>query len=326
MNQLSFIQQQGQVFEGFALVKDSQIGQAKNHSWYMSIVLSDKHTSIPAKLWENQFLGHSVEEVQRIFKRGHVVFVKATASLYQQDIQLTIQQFRLANETEYKLEDFLSHAPEPIEQMQKEVEDTIASMKNETIREVCYRLYVENKKAFSTYPAAKANHHAFIGGLLYHTVSMLRIAKHLTKQYQHIHEDLLYAGVILHDMGKVVELSSPVAPEYTKEGNLLGHIHIVSMMIDRVMQKLKTEKGQEWKKEDSQVVYELQHIVLSHHGKKEWGSPVEPHTLEAELLHHIDMIDSRVNMITDGLKDKNKEEAHHIRPLGMYYHSFSGKL
>lgn len=142
-------------------------------------------------------------------------------------------------------------------------------------------------------PAATRNHHEFMSGLAYHVVSMLHLAKSIANLYPSLNTDLLYAGIILHDLGKVRELSGPIDTEYTIEGKLIGHISIIASEIHQAANELGIE-GEE--------VMLLEHIVLSHHGKGEWGSPKPPLLREAEIIHYIDNLDAKMNMMDRALQ------------------------
>lgn len=150
------------------------------------------------------------------------------------------------------------------------------------------------KEDFFSYPAAKRNHHALAGGLSYHTISMLQVGRALLKIYPEVNASLLLGGIILHDMGKTIELSGAIATEYTLKGKMMGHIVIVDELIDRACAELGFDP-------DSEPVLLLKHVVLAHHGKLEYGSPVAPQLLEAELIHHIDNMDATFNMIATAL-------------------------
>ncbi len=152
----------------------------------------------------------------------------------------------------------------------------------------------KHHEAFFTFPAAKTNHHAFAGGLSFHTLSILRLAKSVVEQYEGINAPLLYAGTILHDLGKTEELSGPVSTSYTVAGNLIGHISLVDGEIVAACQTLKLDSEQE-------DVLLLRHVVLAHHGMLEYGSPVTPHVLEAEILHRLDEMDASIMMIQGAL-------------------------
>lgn len=146
---------------------------------------------------------------------------------------------------------------------------------------------------FFDYPAAVRHHHEFVSGLSFHVVSMLRLAKSIADLYPTVNRDLLYAGVILHDLGKVIELSGPISTTYTLEGNLIGHISIVVEEVSKMADELGIE-GEE--------VVILKHVLLSHHGKGEWGSPKPPLVREAEILHQIDLMDATMNMMDKALR------------------------
>jgi 3'-5' exoribonuclease len=321
------LSESGQRFEGYVLIKSVQDATTAGGSPYFNITVSKKHKSISSKLWENKFGGNSVVEIKKMLQSGSIHFIIGSISEYRGESQLTIDEFRLCKEGEVDITDYLEAAPEPIEKLQKEYEQFLDDIQSPILHTICQQLYEDHKADFVTFPAAKSNHHAFVGGLLYHTVSMLRIAKHIVSQYPQVNRNLLFASIALHDLGKVVELSGYVASDYTKVGNFLGHITIVNMLIDRKAQKLKEDKDK-WTRDDFDQIYELMHIVSAHHGKLEWGSPVTSKILEAEIIHHIDMIDSRINMISHALADENLSEGEmkKIYPLGVYYKTTPNNL
>ena len=152
----------------------------------------------------------------------------------------------------------------------------------------------------SQYPAAARIHHNFIGGLATHTAGMLKVALALCNIYPSVNRDYLIAGVLLHDLGKIEELTSPVVTEYTTAGKLLGHISIMDARLLQI--------GKDLGLEDSEELLLLRHMILSHHGQYEYGSPVRPETLEAELLNLIDNIDARVNTIDKALSETKEGE------------------
>ena len=160
-------------------------------------------------------------------------------------------------------------------------------------------LYEEHYEQLIVYPAASRNHHEFVSGLAYHTLSMCQMAEAIASIHTGLNTDYLYSGIILHDLGKIVELSGPVVPEYTLAGKMLGHISISQAMIATKARDLGLE-GEE--------VIILQHLILSHHGKLEYGSPMLPIIKEAEVIYLIDNLDARINMIEKALE--NVEPGH----------------
>ena len=190
--------------------------------------------------------------------------------------------------------DYVQNAPMSKTEMEEEIMEVVLAMKNEMLQKIVLRILDQKQEEFYSYPAATKNHHNFVGGLAYHTLCMLHMAKHVVSEYTWLDADLLYAGVLLHDVGKTVELSQPVLPEYTMEGNLLGHISIMASSIDQIAR----EEGVQ----DEECVTLLKHMILSHHGKMEFGSPVLPMIPEAEVLNLLDNLDSRLYMMKQSLE------------------------
>ena len=204
-----------------------------------------------------------------------------------------MKQIRVANENEVTdISDFVEKAPVKKEDMVEKITQYIFEMRNPNIQRLTRHLLNKHQNEFLDYPAATKNHHEFVSGLAYHVVSMLDLAKAISNLYPSLDKDLLYAGVILHDLGKVIELSGPISTTYTLEGNLLGHISIMVNEIGKAADELQI---------DAEEVLILQHIVLSHHGKAEWGSPKPPLVKEAEILHYIDNLDAKMNMMDRAL-------------------------
>lgn len=291
-----------QEFEGIVLVKDFQEGKTAGGAPFFNLTLAKKKKQVSAKLWSNSFYGSTVDELKDFFAQNNLLHVKGTSSEYQGNLQMTITHMGTADNSA-NLSDFLESAPIPIQELQADYERFIGSIKTPILNKICHDLYRENKDTFLNSAAAKSNHHAFLGGLVYHTVTMLKLADFVSNLYPAVNRDLMVAGIALHDIGKVVELTGYTSPDYTKVGNLLGHITIGNMLIDRKVQEYRT-KG-ELTKEDGNKIYELMHCVSAHHGKLEWGSPVTPKLLEAELIHQIDMIDSRANTVMNIVDDEN---------------------
>ena len=170
-------------------------------------------------------------------------------------------------------------------------------IENASLQRITRHLIKKYQDSFFTYPAASSHHHNFASGLSYHVLTMLRVAKSICDIYPLLNRSLLYSAIILHDLGKVRELSGPVATTYTVEGNLLGHISIAS---DEVAESAK-ELGIE-----GEEVMLLRHMILAHHGKMEFGSPKLPHLKEAEILFFIDNIDAKMNMFEKAFKKTDK--------------------
>lgn len=279
----------GDQVEQFLLIKNSTKGVASNGKPFLSLVLQDKTGEIEAKLWDVS------PEQEKIYTAPTIIKVLGDIQNYRGKLQLRIKRIRPANSQDnVQIEDFLEKAPIPVEKMQEIVTEYIFAINNPKLQRITRYLLKKYEKQFFMYPAATTNHHEFVSGLAYHVVSMLRLAEKICELYPGLNKDLLYAGIILHDLGKVHELSGPVAASYTVEGTLLGHI---TMMVDEIG-KAAQELGI-----DGEEITLLKHIVLSHHGKAEWGSPKPPLVMEAEVLHHIDNLDAKINMMERALEN-----------------------
>ncbi|WP_053365472.1 3'-5' exoribonuclease YhaM [Bacillus sp. FJAT-27245] len=278
----------GEQVEQFLLIKNSVKGIASNGKPFLTLILQDKSGEIEAKLWD------AGEDDERNYCAQNIVKVAGEIQNYRGKNQLKIRQIRPAGPHEgVKIDDFLETAPVSRDEMAGKLTQYIFEMKNPNIQRITRHLLKKHQRAFMEYPAATKNHHEFVSGLAYHVVSMLDLAKVISNLYPSLDRDLLYAGIILHDMGKVLELSGPISATYTVEGNLLGHITIMVNEIGKTAEELGIA-GEE--------VIILQHMVLSHHGKAEWGSPKPPLIKEAEILHYIDNLDAKMNMLDGALE------------------------
>ncbi|MDV2583422.1 3'-5' exoribonuclease YhaM [Alkalibacillus haloalkaliphilus] len=280
--------QVGDQFEGFLLIKSVDKGVTSSGKPFLTIIFRDRTGEIEAKLWD------STKEDEETFMPEAIVQVHGEIRQFRGKNQLNIRQIRLSNEMDgVRVDDFIEKAPVELEEMQDYLTQMIFALENPNIQRIVRAILKKHNDDLLTYPAATKNHHEYASGLIHHIVSMLKIARQMKDLYPEINTDLLYAGIILHDVGKVKELSSPASPTYTLEGKMLGHI---SMMVDEI--KVTAEElGIE-----GEEVMLLQHLVLSHHGKGEWGSPKAPIVREAELLHLIDMIDAKMNMMNRALE------------------------
>jgi len=269
--------------QGFYMIKSILVKKAKNGSFFADLTLSDNTGEINAKIWDAQ------ENAESFFGSGNVVKVRGDLSQWKGRAQLTIKKIRKAEpEDGIDIEDFVQSAPESFESMYLEVISYIEGMKDPNLKKLSGYLFENVKDKLSYYPAAKSNHHAIRCGLLYHTLTMLRVGEKLASIYQKIDSDLLYAGIIVHDLAKTEEMESNemgIVSEYTREGKLLGHI--IQGITD--IQKAGEKLGIPY-----ETVLLLKHMVLSHHYEAEFGSPRKPMIPEAELLHYIDMIDARM--------------------------------
>ncbi|NCB12834.1 MAG: HD domain-containing protein, partial [Erysipelotrichia bacterium] len=214
----------------------------------------------------------------------------------------------ITSKDDINMEDFFEYAPMKKSELENEIAGYIKKIKNKNLFEIVTLIFKKYHKEFFLHPAAMTMHHNYYSGLAYHTYSMLKLSDAYLDLYKFLNKDLVYSGVLLHDIGKVVELSGPKGTEYTKEGNLLGHIFIGSSEVSKTANELGIESSDE--------VISLIHIMLSHHGKLEFGSPKEPMIAEAVLIHYLDLSDSRLASLEKDL-DKT-EEGHFTEQLNAF--------
>lgn len=273
----------------FVLIKTADVRIAKNGSKFISFVFGDRSGEITAKFWDA-----SDKDIEN-FQEGRVVHLSGKRENYQNNPQIKIFNLRLANENEPNNPiDFIQSAPETTGEMASEFNEFFNQIVNPKWHAIIENIISKYHDQFFSFPAAKKNHHAFAGGLAYHTLSILRLAKAVVSEYDFVNAPLLYAGAILHDLGKVIELSGPIATKYTLEGNLIGHIVLIDEQIVKACQELKIDEH------DEDIIL-LRHMILAHHGLMEYGSPVQPHILEAEILHHLDDLDASIQMMKGAL-------------------------
>lgn len=268
------------------LINNVTKGITTKGSAYYNVILQDASGTIEGKKWE------IVEGDEAVFKIGNIVEIEGDVLQYKGGNQLKILSGKTVDNRDVDATMFVQSAPVARSELQKQLFEYIEAIEDVDVKLIVEEIIRDNYISFSNYPAASKFHHEYASGLIYHTVSMLKVAKVLSDIYPSINKSLLYGGIILHDVGKTIELSGPIVPKYTTQGRLLGHISIIQAEIKRVGEKLAIT---------SEVPLLLQHMVLSHHGKHEFGSPVLPMIREAELLYFIDNIDSKMYIIDKAL-------------------------
>ena len=268
------------------LIKSAQAKTTKNGGQYLALTFQDQSGDLNGNLWD------ATDQQVADLEAGKVVNLTGRRSSYQGKPQVEIQGVKLI--PELSPNDFVPRAPESDREIKTALRPFFTAITESTWHQIINGLISNPGTDFFSSPAAKSNHHAFVGGLAYHTLSILRLAKAIIPLYPGINEQLVYAGAILHDLGKTIELSGPIATEYTVEGKLLGHISIIDGEITAICEELKISTS-------SEAVIALRHLVLAHHGLLEYGSPVRPQILEAELLHQLDELDASLLMMTSAL-------------------------
>jgi len=273
------------------LVKDVKNGTTSKGSPYLSLTLQDKTGTIDGKFWDVK------ENEQALIQAGKILKFNFEVLLYKDKLQLRMNHVEEISEDEYNLEDFVISSDHSEVERRSLTQSLIDSIQNDVYRKLVIGMlsYVGDK--FFTFPAASKIHHGWKGGLSDHSLSMATLADELCKHYPQLDRDLLVSAALIHDVGKTAELSGPVTTEYTLEGKLEGHISLANAWLSEVSEKLGVQEREE--------TVLMHHMILSHHGKMEYGSPVAPMIIEAEALYLIDNMDARLTslkMALDAIK------------------------
>lgn len=278
-----------ELFEGFYLIKKAELRKTRAGKDFLAMTFQDDSGEISGNLWDAQ--SHNVET----FTAGKVVHMEGRREVYNNTPQVNQIKLRLPEDGEPNdPADFKEKPPVNVADVKEYLEQMVFKIENATWQRIVRALYRKYHQEFFTYPAAKTNHHAFESGLAYHTATMVRMADAIGDIYPELNKSLLFAGIMLHDLAKVIELSGPDNTEYTVRGNLIGHIALIDEEITKVITELNIDDTRE-------EVTVLRHVVLSHHGLLEYGSPVRPKIMEAEIIHMIDNIDAEMMMMTTAL-------------------------
>jgi 3'-5' exoribonuclease len=274
--------QPNQTITGTFLVSQKDVRQKKSGDPYLSLTLADRTGELDAKMWDN------AAEVLDTFDRESFVRVKGLVQVFQNRMQLTIHKIQPVADAEVEWADYFPASKRDRDEMFAELQRWIAAMVNPHLKALLEAVFADPEiaAAFRTAPAAKSVHHAWIGGLIEHVLSLARLAQFAAAHYPEIDFDLLLTGVVLHDLGKIRELNYARGFRYSDEGQLVGHIHIGAAM---VQEKARAVPGFPPKLLDLVL-----HMILSHHGALEFGSPKVPMFAEAILLHHLDNLDSKM--------------------------------
>lgn len=270
------------------LCKSKATALTKNGKEYENVVMQDKTGSIDCKIWDPGSFG--IGE----FDPLDYVEVTGRVSVYNGNLQFTIERARKCDEGEYDPRDYMPSTKKDVEQMYQELTQIIGTLKNTYLKKLAESYFVEDAdfiKSFKMKSAAKSIHHGFMGGLLEHTLSVTKLCGMFAAHYPILNRDLLLTAAMFHDIGKVWELSSFPANDYTDEGQLLGHIVIGTEMVH--------ERVKEISGFPAKLEAELKHCILAHHGELEYGSPKKPALVEAIALSYADVLDARMQTCTE---------------------------
>lgn len=280
-----------------------QIKKTASGAEYASLLGYDGEDNIEVKIWSLN------DERKAILKNGEIYEASGNIKDYQGKMQLNISEFRrIEDDEDIDREAFYEFASIDIEELQNQISSYIEKIDNEVIKNIVVRLIKQNYKDYFMHPAAMSMHHNYYYGLAYHVYSMLKLSDACLRLYSYLNRDLVYAGIIIHDIGKLIELTGPKGIEYTKQGNLLGHISIGSNMLFKVALELGYE--------DTEEYLALNHIVLAHHGQNDYGSPKEPLIAEAALIYLLDFTDSRLASLEKEIL--STEEGNYTNPIATF--------
>lgn len=282
---MNFTELSNGMVDGFVILKKCEEKKAKNGSTYLDLIIADKDGEMSAKLWD--FNGGGV------FEQDMIVKVRGNVEQYNGRDQFRIAQIRPTNENDvYNLSDLVPVAEIGGEQLFNMLHKKVEGFENESLKAIVIKIIDEYREKLISYPAALKLHHATVGGLMYHTASIVRMAEEICKIYPSINRELLIAGAILHDVAKTLELetgNTGLAKGYSTEGELIGHLVKGAMIVNDTAKELGIE-GEE--------VTLLEHMIISHHGVPDFGAAVRPMFLEAIVLSELDNLDATIYEVT----------------------------
>lgn len=311
VNQLG---QQETISEIF-LAADKQLRPNRNGNLYLQVELRDRTGAIGARMWNATDLHYNS------FENGDFVRVEGTTQLYQGAIQMIATRIERIRGDEIDQADFMPLSPREIDALATRLAELLRGMRDPHLRNLaeCFLLDDDFMSRFSRAPAGVKNHHAYTGGLLEHVVNLMEVVSRVVDRYPAVNPDLLLMGAFLHDSGKIRELSYDRGFAYTDEGQLLGHVIIAITLIDEKVAEAERLAGEPIAQE---LVLRLKHMIVSHHGEYEFGSPKLPMTLEAIALHHLDNLDAKLHNFEQQMRDDPNADS----PWTLFNHQLGRKL
>lgn len=286
--------QDGENVSEVYLCKNKIVGKTKSGKSYYSLLLQDKTGSIDAKIWElNNGIGH--------FDSMNYVRVDGQITTFNNALQLNVKKIRIADEGEYAQDDYMPCTKKDVDEMFADLLKLVDSLEHSYYKTLLKSFFVDDKEIaaeFKRHSAAKSIHHGYIGGLLEHSLAVAKMCDYYTTYYKRLNRDLLITAALLHDIGKIYELSGFPENDYTDAGQLLGHIVMGTMMIrDRI---------KDIPDFPAKAANELEHCILAHHGELEYGSPKKPALLEALALSFADNTDAKIQTFMEALDAKDE--------------------
>lgn len=288
--------EEGRPFDSFFLLLTRQTRSTKTNKPYLNLILCDKTGQLEGRVWDP-----SDPRIARDAEQGDIVKARGTVSRFDDRLQMKVEQLRKAAPGEAEKSDMLPATTYDVNALWRELNGFVESFTEPDLKRLLTTLLAEPAiaQAYREAPAARQLHHAFLGGLLEHVVSLLRLAERVTPNYPILNRDLLLTGVILHDIGKVYELAWDTGFEYTIEGTLLGHIQMGIELVEKTIDKLPGFPPR--------LRTLVVHMILSHHGKLEFGSPKLPMIPEALVLNFVDDLDAKMQAVQGEFEKSTRE-------------------
>ena len=278
------------------LAAEKQLRTNRQGNLYMQMRLSDRSGSVTAMMW------NAGEKVYRSFENGDYLRVQGTAQYYNGALQMILNQIEMIDARDVDESDIVTLGTMDIDQLAERLREMLRAMSNYPLRNLaeCFLMDEEFMDGLTSAPAGVKNHHAYRGGLLEHVLSLMELTAVVAPQYPDIDRDLLLTGAFLHDAGKIRELTYERDLGYSDEGQLIGHLVIAVGMLDQKVREAEELSGEPFPEE---LALRLKHMIVSHHGEYEFGSPKLPMTLEAIALHYLDNLDAKMHSIGQLIRD-----------------------
>lgn len=293
----------GDAVDEVFLVSEKQLRANRHGHFYLQLELRDRSGGISARLW------NAGESLFRSFEEGDFLRAQGKVQQFQGALQMILTHIERVPAEQVDLADFLPHSAQDLERLLQRLAELLRSLRHPQLRALaeCFLLDTELMQQLRRVPAGIRHHHAYVGGLLEHIVTLLEIADRIAPLYPALDRDLLLMGIFLHDLGKVRELSSERGFHYTDEGQLVGHVVLgVELLLAKA-----AEAARLWGEPlPAELLLRLKHMIVSHHGSYEFGSPRLPMTPEAIALHYLDNLDAKIDMFTREIReDRNSASA-----------------
>jgi len=280
----------GETIDDIYIAKDPILRSTTRGDLYIAMFLQDRTGQVNGRMWQ------ATETIYKALPKPGFVHIQGRSELYQNNLQIIINNVSTVDGSNVSIDDFLAQTDKDTQQMFEDIKKIVSQVKNPQLKALvgAFLADAELMDKFRTAPAAIKMHHNYIGGLLEHTHNMLRVANAILPLYPNIQADMVLAGIFLHDIGKTEELSYDMAFSYTDSGQLIGHISKSLVMINQKADALRSKGTQI----DQTVLDAIGHIILSHHGQYDFGSPKLPATAEAFMVYYIDDLDAKMNQVT----------------------------